>query len=245
MSGLTPTDVLRAWETASGLHPVEQAVSLLAIGYPELGLDQISLLSIGQRDSLLLSLREQTFGSIFEVYAECPRCQERLEFQILTSEIHAMTATAPTGAQHTLRFGDWEVSFRLPNTRDLLAIGACSDADQARNRLVERCVTEARQEERVVNLQALTEDVIAALAAAMIECDPQAEVLLSLQCPACKQCWQTLLEVAEFLWREVTIEAKRLLREVHLLARAYGWRESDVLALSPARRQAYLDLVEA
>jgi hypothetical protein len=30
--------------------------------------------------------------------------------------------------------------------------------------------------------------------------------------------------------------------EVDALARAYGWREADILALSPARRAAYLEL---
>jgi hypothetical protein len=33
------------------------------------------------------------------------------------------------------------------------------------------------------------------------------------------------------------------LREVHTLAWAYGWREADILAMSPARRQFYIELV--
>ena len=40
-----------------------------------------------------------------------------------------------------------------------------------------------------------------------------------------------------------TAWAVRLLGEVHELASAYGWREHDVLALSPWRRQAYLQMV--
>ena len=36
--------------------------------------------------------------------------------------------------------------------------------------------------------------------------------------------------------------ARRTLRDVHVLARAYGWREADVLALSPTRRQIYVEL---
>ena len=51
------------------------------------------------------------------------------------------------------------------------------------------------------------------------------------------------MDIGEFFWRELTVQAKRLLREVHLLARGYGWREADVLALHPRRRQAYLDLL--
>ena len=37
--------------------------------------------------------------------------------------------------------------------------------------------------------------------------------------------------------------AGRMLLDIHALARAYGWSESDILALPPRRRQAYLELV--
>ena len=35
----------------------------------------------------------------------------------------------------------------------------------------------------------------------------------------------------------------RFLRDVHTLASTYGWREADILALSPWRRQYYLALI--
>jgi len=35
------------------------------------------------------------------------------------------------------------------------------------------------------------------------------------------------------------------LSDVHTLARAYGWRERDILTLSPTRRQFYLNMVGA
>ena len=46
-----------------------------------------------------------------------------------------------------------------------------------------------------------------------------------------------------FLWDEVDVRARRLLDEVHALAGAYGWSEQRILALSEARRRAYLDRV--
>ena len=39
------------------------------------------------------------------------------------------------------------------------------------------------------------------------------------------------------------IAAKRLLGEVHQLARAYGWPEATILAMSSRRRHFYLELV--
>ena len=45
-----------------------------------------------------------------------------------------------------------------------------------------------------------------------------------------------------FLWNDVDRWARALFGTVDTLARAYGWREADVLALSPRRRRVYLNL---
>ena len=52
-----------------------------------------------------------------------------------------------------------------------------------------------------------------------------------------------VLDLLDCAWTVVEAHARRLLGEVHRLARAYGWREHDVLALGAARRAAYLELV--
>jgi hypothetical protein len=43
----------------------------------------------------------------------------------------------------------------------------------------------------------------------------------------------------------VTTHARRLLREVHELARAYHWSEADILRLDRRRRRRYLALLES
>jgi hypothetical protein len=52
-----------------------------------------------------------------------------------------------------------------------------------------------------------------------------------------------LFDAGSFFWSELGAWARRLLHEIHSLARAYGWSESEILTLSPARRQAYLELI--
>ena len=49
----------------------------------------------------------------------------------------------------------------------------------------------------------------------------------------------------ERFWAEIDAWARRILREVNILARAYGWRESDILALGAVRRQIYLTMAQA
>ena len=44
-------------------------------------------------------------------------------------------------------------------------------------------------------------------------------------------------------WAELDAWARRLLLDVHTLARAYGWSERDILQLTETRRQFYLNLI--
>ena len=52
------------------------------------------------------------------------------------------------------------------------------------------------------------------------------------------------MDVGSFVWAELHAHGRRVLREVDVLARAYGWTEAEVLALGERRRAAYLALAE-
>jgi hypothetical protein len=71
----------------------------------------------------------------------------------------------------------------------------------------------------------------------------EANLELRVNCADCGAVWDAPFDPVPFLWERVEASARRLLGEIHALARAYGWREADVLALSSARRRAYLELV--
>ena len=66
---------------------------------------------------------------------------------------------------------------------------------------------------------------------------------LALSCPSCRHQWQATFDIVSFFWSEINAWAHRSLQEVHTLALAYGWREADILAMSPWRRQFYLKMV--
>jgi hypothetical protein len=87
--------------------------------------------------------------------------------------------------------------------------------------------------------------VISEVISRMAEADPQADMEVELSCPSCGQRWQALFDIESFFWSEISAWAQRILSEVHVLARAYGWSETQILDLSPWRRQVYLNLVGA
>jgi hypothetical protein len=75
--------------------------------------------------------------------------------------------------------------------------------------------------------------------------DPCMDFGIDLICPACTHAWAASFDVPRFLWEEIETRARRLLDEVHALARSYGWSERQILDLSDVRRGAYLERVLA
>jgi hypothetical protein len=94
-----------------------------------------------------------------------------------------------------------------------------------------------------VEVATLEADVLDAVAAAMTELDTRIDIRVALTCPACGHRWAPALDIAAYLWAEIDASARRLLHAVHMLAGAYGWTETDVLAVGPWRRHAYLQAV--
>lgn len=235
--------LLDVWERGLRLPLQRKVLALLSASQPDTSSEALAALSIGQRDALLLNMREQLFGSNFEALSFCPKCGERVEAAFQASDIRAAPQAAAAQAL-TLDAGDCRITFRPPATQDLLAIPENTDAAAARRMLIARCVVEARdaQGERVDD-RGLPEAAIAALAAHVAQADPQADIELALSCPACRHAWPAVFDIASFLTREIHAWAQCLLRDVHALARGYGWSEAAILALSPTRRQIYLDLV--
>ena len=120
-----------------------------------------------------------------------------------------------------------------------------ANPEACRALLLQRCVLSARQGDFTVASDQLPAEVIAALGERMAEADPLADIQLALTCPSCEHDWLATFDIVSFLWTEIEIWARRILTDVHTLARAYGWRERDILNISPMRRQFYLEMVGA
>jgi hypothetical protein len=243
MRSLSAQNILRAWEVGQLQHPIDRALTLLAFAHPEKVPSELVSLSIGQRDGYLLTLREQTLGSKLDGFTECPRCHERLEFDLDISAIRFVSPIQSSQSDYSLAVEGFDLRFRLPNSQDLASIVGCQDADTARLGLIERCLLEVSYKGKPVPSHELPEAAIAQLTERIVEYDPQAEVLLPLTCAACGHAWSTVFDIVDFFWTELSALAQRLLLEVHLLAQTYGWREADILSMSAIRRQYYLNLM--
>jgi uncharacterized protein (UPF0212 family) len=244
MRTLSTAKLLDAWERGRHATPGERALLLLGAAEPDTAPEHIGLLSIGRRDAALLELRAQTFGERLAGLSSCPQCGEQIEMNFAVADILLQRHTdAPP--ELTVVAGDYTVVVRLPNSLDLVALSGQDNGRVAERWLLQRCLIEAYEGNEARSAADLPDEVVDAIAGQMAEVDPQAEIELVLTCPACGARWQALFDVVAFFWREIDAWAIRILREVHVLASAYGWSEQDILALSPWRRQFYLELIGA
>ncbi len=249
MRALSASDILYAWDAGQQKHPIDRALLLLALALPAFSPALLSSLTIGQRNRALLMLRQKTLGTSATCFAQCPNCGEKLEFTLDLSEMSSTEVEAliepgeHSEPMHTLSVDAFTLIFRIPTSTDLASIIRAVDVQEGRHLLIERCVVQITQDDQPVDVENLPEEVLQALSEAVIEHDPVAEIEYALVCPECQERWTTLFDIVSFFWEELGALAKRLLRDVHVIASAYGWRESDILALSSARRQYYLELI--
>jgi hypothetical protein len=220
MLELSGAATLELWDAAHSLRPVERAVVLACADGEDA--DEVARLPLGLRDARLLALHAAIAGRCVDATASCPHCGEDAEFTLDVDALLTRQAETEPAAD----------GWRSPNSLDLEAAEGAADAAEAERVLLERCV----------GIREPAEERRRAVAAAMAEADPLAEVLVDVACPACEETFVADLDVAAFVWAEVRAAALRLLRDVDALARAYGWTEAEVLALGDARRQAYLEL---
>jgi hypothetical protein len=221
--------LLAAWDAGCRQHPLDRALTLLRAFTGE-ERNALAALPIGERDELLLAVRERFFGHRLEALCACESCGEPNEFEI---DVRLLPPRPKRGdAKLRLDCGSGELEVRLPNSLDLAAVLALDD-DEAVRALVARCVsTEA----------AIDDDALAQLEGAMAEAEALAALDITFTCSVCGAANEAPFDAETFLWNDVGGACRRLLLDVDVLASAYGWRETEILALAAERRAAYVDL---
>lgn len=239
MQPLTGDLLLTAWDRCAGEHDLNRAVTMLALASPESGREQLAELSIGERNVLLLRLHQMSFGPRLRGFALCSRCEARLEFMLAADALAARLETER--AEDSAEWTDEGTHYRMRpvNTCDLLASLDLPDVTQAQERVLARCLTASSP------LDGTELRTLPGALATFEQLNAAAELSCTIECPDCTSVETLDFDVAHFLWLEVRHAARRLFEEIHALAGAYGWSERAIIAMSPQRRGAYLEMLSA
>lgn len=235
---LSAEAMIDIWEQGTGRHPIDQALLLLRRVCPDQSLGALCDWTVGERDMRLLEIRRATFGDRIDGYAECPVCGVGLDFE-LSCEALLASAVPNNATWRTIEQAGCAWDVRGPNSRDLALAAAAPDLEQARRVILSRCVREGTGTRPSGHWM---DELGGTLAARLSELDPLAEILIDVQCESCAHRWQTVFDIATFFWNEIHARSRRLLQEVDLLARTYGWTEGEILRMKDQRRSLYVEM---
>jgi hypothetical protein len=239
MRALSASELLDLWERGASRGPIGRALEMLAVAAPQI--EAPHLVSIGRRDALLLALRERTFGPAIQAVTSCGSCGEEIELSFAAVDLGG---TQEIAGELDVQIGAYRLRLRSPHSEDV-AIALASGPADAEAALFERCAEGVWQGDVEIRARELPGEIASAAIERIAKSDPHAEIALAVTCPRCGSSERAIFDIVSFFWRELEAFAIRILREVHVLATAYGWDEARILEMSATRRRCYLEMVEA
>ncbi len=215
--------------------------------------DAARALTVGDRQFLMLKLREATFGPHVALVTRCswPDCGEKvdIDFEVPDVPVGKADGGPVFGVRLTARADPdaaW-VSFRLPTGADQERCALLLDTNPAGalHELLELCVlaigtSDRPSPERIAELSPLAR---AEIEAAMAEAAPGPAMVMCASCPGCGREFDVPLDVADMFFGEARVTADLLYRQVHYLAYHYHWAEAEILSLPRAKRLHYVELL--
>ncbi|MGH6846881.1 MAG: hypothetical protein ACREC0_05440 [Methylocella sp.] len=218
--------LLDIWEQGHGRGPVARTKLLLAAALPAVDEAGRAALRVSAADVALLQLRRAIFGPKLPAETACRRCAELLVFEL---DAGTLIDGLASSSKRDAAVPD-SIRFREPTVADLAALAGISHADTAQSRLASQCLLEIEHAEPPSDAEIAQIDTLYG----------QGVIRLRMDCAACGQAWNEDFDIAAYLWEEIAQRAQARLDEIHVLATSYGWSEPQILALSDARRAAYL-----
>jgi hypothetical protein len=248
MRSPSAADVVRVWELGRDAPAWRRGLLLLAPAYPHRTFRELAGLTIGRRNICLFALRQRLFGPRIAARVRCPACGQHSEFAAPVRDLcprrpDAEMVAAATPPRFGLDVEGLSLQCRCPTSDDLAGVAGGEPAIglSVSPAVVRRAILAARLGDADVPVASLPDVAISAVTDAVLAHDPQADLLIENHCPDCGCNWSAPFDAAAFLWTETAHLAQRLLNDVHLLADAYGWPESSILAMSAVRRQFYVE----
>jgi len=211
-------------------------------------------LLVGDRQYLMLKLREITFGERVQATVTCPwpDCGGGVDISFnisdipikdasLTSPIHEFKLSAiAEGDPHII----W---FRLPNGADQEALSGQLIQNQAvaTTQLLWRCIQRIDDIEGpdIEYVRSLPTHTRVQIEQRMQALGPDVELTMEAVCPECDRSFSIPFDLQEFFFDELKTSRELLLREIHYLAFHYHWGEQEIMSMTRDKRQQYIDIL--
>jgi hypothetical protein len=241
MLSIAPPDA-----TAASLTTLALSMAVTRIGsIRKISPHLIRELTIPDREYLLWRLRELTIGPRMWIRLTCPSedCAEGMEMPI---DLSALPIERRALKQRTFRMNlPPIVEFRLPCGADVeeACTAGIERPEAAVDFLLRRCILRvgSKPVRTKLSLPAAARDAIERRFEELL---PDVTPELESRCPSCQHEFSMPVDLAHAVLGEFIASARKLEREVHLIAWHYHWHEADILAMPRSKRRRYVQMIE-
>lgn len=192
-------------------------------------------LALGDRDRLLAAVYRQHFGDRVDGRHTCAGCGEAFGVGLSLAALEATLVAGAAAVTGPDEVGAYRLPgrgrFRLPTIQDRRAVAGLQ-VDAARAALLRTC--------RLDDDAGDDDELEAAMEAA----GPLLDLDIDAGCPSCGAAAVVHFDIVSHLHGVLRQERRWLVREVHCLARAYGWGLAEILDLPRSERRAFVSLNE-
>lgn len=239
--------------TALLAETVQSIGSLAPVGWEE-----VRRLLVGDRQYLLVKLRELTFGARIEAVLRCPdpACRERMNIDFSTDDI-PVKAAPQAGLYFQMELpsepdpasGDEGrlIRFRLPNGADQEEVAPVAERDEilAQEMLLGRCLAGDLPAAGygAELLAGLSPQDRFAIEEEMEQLAPRVGLTMDATCPECGVRFSVPFHLSRFFLDELRTRLDLLLREVHYLAFHYHWSAKEILEMPRRDRRRYIEIL--
>lgn len=192
----------------------------------------------------MFEIRKQLFGSELRNVTTCPHCSQKIEWQTSVESLCIQKSDLIWEKKPLqMTFQGQQVSFRIPNSADILEILEIENPDLRQMVLLEKCLSDSSLP--TLSTEHWPKSLTEAVIQKMEESDPQANISMDINCPDCGHRWASCFDIMRFLWSEIDNWAKKLIQDVSIIAVNFGWSEHDILCMSRFRRNLYISGIYA
>lgn len=228
--------ILNVWDYCVGKNQTFKGVALASLVFNEADHSDVLNWSIEKRDVALFHVRKKFFGNQFNNISHCPKCAETVEwdFYFHQMEIPSLKGT-PDNVEISVDVTDYNLMVRLPNSDDLFVNNEIQ--------IIQNCILNLNEYKALSRNQKIPDVLINQINDRFNESCQASNITYNLNCVACKHEWQVVFDIVSYLWKEIDQWAKGFLDQIGLLAKTFGWSESEIINMSENRRNHYLNLI--
>ncbi|TXE07844.1 hypothetical protein ES711_10455 [Gelidibacter salicanalis] len=235
---MTANSILNVWDHCVGKNQTFKGVALASLALNATDHSNIVDWSIEKRDIALFHVRKKLFGNQFDNISHCPKCNQMVEWDFNFEQVGIPSLyDIPDNIEILIDSHDDILMIRLPNSDDLFT----NDASQ----IIRNCMINLKDLQSQTFHQNIPDDIINQINDKFDTICQASNITYHLNCVECSHEWQVNFDIVAYLWKEIDHWAKSLLDEIYVLAKTFGWSESDIINMSENRRNHYLNLLNS